>query len=358
MAGARSSASMRLLMIAAFLVAATATHAEVTFVAPQEGAQAIGPQVLEVATDASAIDRVEFLVDGVLIGVARTAPYRVSYDFGTDIASRTVTAKVLSDGYRTTETAHITTASLAGGESMNVDLVEVPLRARASRALQASDLRLRESNVDQTIREIAPVRGAAHFAFVVDRSLSMKDGRLDAAMDAIAAGGDLLRNGDTASLTFFNHHVSPPRPLTEMIAMDVVPSGGTSLRDAIASTLANDEKRTYVVVITDGGDRNSVLSGEEALRRISGTKAIVSAIVLGRPAAFLEQVTATTGGILLRASASNVVEQVERAIADINSRYTIIYQSSGNEPGWRTIEIEPRRSGISIISARKGYFAE
>ena len=345
-------------MIPVLVFAATAAQAGVTFVSPQEGAQAVGAQVLEVTTDNTAVDRVEFLVDGVLIGVARIAPFRVPYDFGTSTAARTVTAKVLSNGYRTTEIAHVATAALTAGESMNVDVVEVPVRARSSRPLRPPDLRLREGDVEQTIREITSVRGAAHFAFVADRSLSMSEGRLEAVVEAIIAARGLLREGDTASLTLFNHHVSPSEPLTAMTTVDVTPSGGTSLRDAIASTLADDAKRTYVVVVTDGGDRNSVLSDEDALRRISGTKTIVSAVVLGRSAPFLERVTATTGGTLLRASTANVAEQVARVIADINSRYTVIYQSSGGRSGWRTIEVEPRTSGVSIVSARRGYFAE
>lgn len=343
---------MRTWLIPAALFAAVAAHGSVAFIAPQTGAQAIGPQLIEVTTDAAAVDRVEFHVDGVLAGVARKAPFRIAYDFGTKLTPRTIEARVYSDGYRRTETARVITASLTAGESINVDLVEVPMRIRSSRTLKASDLRIRENSVEQTIREIQPVRGAAHFAFVVDRSLSMSGGKLEAALSAVNHARKMLRAGDTSSLVVFNHHVGRAGTTGELR-----PSGGTALRDAVASTIADSGKRTYIIAITDGGDRNSLLSTEAALQRVAGTKSTVSAVVLGNDSPFLEQATRMTGGTLLRAGRNDVRRQVERILEDINGRYTVVYQSSGGSPGWRSIEIAPRRRGIQIVSAREGYFA-
>lgn len=349
---------MRTTFAALVLVVAATAQGGVTFLTPPNGAQAIGPQVLEVTSDAANVDRVEFRVDGVLAGIARTAPYRVVFDFGTELASRDVSATVLSDGYRISETAMITTAALTAGETMNVDLVEVPLRVRSSRRLAISDIRVRENSVEQSVREILPLRGPAHFAFVVDRSLSMAGGRLAGALAAVSATQKLLRDGDTASLVLFNHHVSPAEPVRDVADRELTPSGGTSLRDAVASAVDGRAGRTYVIVITDGGDRNSVLTEEAALRAISGTKTIVSAVVLGSASRFLKRAAETTGGTLLSASSSTLRGQTERILADINSRYTVVYQSLGTAAGWRTIAVEARRSGIDVVAARKGYFAQ
>jgi hypothetical protein len=334
-----------------------ALDASVTFVNPQAGAQAVGPQWIEITTNTANIDRVEFYVDGVLAGVARTAPYRIAYDFGVSGAARIVAAKVLSNGYRDSESATVNTAALTAGETMNVDLVEVPLRVKSSRTVRAEDLRIRENDVEQTIRDIKPGRGAAHFAFVVDRSLSMGGGRLDAALQAIDASLSLLRDGDTASLVLFNQNVSRPRELTKNAGAmsDVVPSGGTSLRDAVAS-VPND-RRTYTIVITDGGDRNSQLTDEQALRKISGTKSIVSAIVFGTSAKFLQRAASNTGGTIVSATKQNVAAQLRNVITDINSRYLVVYQSHGTKSGWRTINVTPKSRSIEVTASRKGYFA-
>ena len=111
-------------------------------------------------------------------------------------------------------------------------------------------------------------------------------------------------------------------------------------------------------MITDGGDRNSLTKEEEALRKISGTKTVVNVIAFGEASRFLERATSNTGGTIAAASASNVSERLRGVLADINSRYTIVYQSHGTASGWRSVEVTPRRSGIEVVSARKGYFAE
>ncbi|HEY6842982.1 MAG TPA: Ig-like domain-containing protein [Thermoanaerobaculia bacterium] len=324
-----------------------------TFVSPQQGSQAIGVQPIEVTTTATtAVNRVDFYVDGVLIGVARMPPYRIVHDFGDSLAAHDVSAKIYYDNYTRSETAHVETIA-AGGEALNVDLVEVPLRVRTSRPLNASDIAVKENGIDQTIRDIRADRGPARFVFVVDRSLSMGDGKLDAALRAIDAESKLLRRDDRAEIVFFNHNVSAPRPLPQR--ENVTPSGGTSLRDAVS--WLDSHERTYAIVITDGGDRNSMTSEADALRKISGTKLSLDAIVLGGGSRFLDRAAANTGGEVARANPSTLQRELHRMLLDINSRYTIVYQSHGNPSGWRSIAIEPRRRGLEIAAARKGYFA-
>ena len=64
--------------------------------------------------------------------------------------------------------------------------------------------------------------------------------------------------------------------------------------------------------------------------------------------------------ILAARQANMPKDTVERALrnvmADINSRYLLVYQSSGTKRGWRTIEVTSPR--VEILGARKGYFAE
>ena len=136
----------------------------------------------------------------------------------------------------------------------------------------------------------------------------------------------------------------------------VAPSGGTSLRDAISAVDAR--ARTFAIVITDGGDRNSITSEDEALRKISGTKATLDAIDLGASSRFLERAAKNTGGVIVRASASTIDRELRRMIEDINSRSLLVYQSHGNQSSWRSIAIQPRRRDIEIVNARRGYFAE
>ena len=343
---------MRRIVLLAALMLASAARGGVAFVSPLSGAQAIGPQILEITTDVQAVDRVEFSVDGVLAGVARQAPFRIAFDFGTSLTARTIEAKVWSNGFTASESVSVTTAALTSNDTIDVDLVEVALRVRSSRTVEPSDLKVRENGVTQTVRDVKPERPAAHFAFVVDRSLSMGGGKLEAALGAIRETQKQLRPGDTSSLVLFNHHVGKPQPVGA--PTDATPSGGTSLRDALASVAS--KQRTYAIVITDGGDRNSELSDEDALRRISGTKTIVTAIVLGGShAKFLDRAAANTGGSVTSATKESVAATLRDVLADINSRYLVVYQSHGTKRGWRTIDVSSR---YAIAGARKGYFAE
>lgn len=342
-------------------ILAAVVIAAITFVSPQAGSQAIGVLPIEVTTTATGVDRVEFYVDGALVGVSRKAPYRIAHDFGTSLAGHEIEAKVYSNGFRTVEAARIETAAITAGETLNVDLVEVPTRVRSARPLRAEDLRLKENGIDQTIREVRSDRGPARFVFIIDRSLSMGGGKLEAALRAIDQESKLLRPDDRIEVVLFNHNVMKARPIArgdrvEEIFGGISPSGGTSLRDAVSSIPSHD--RTYAIVITDGGDRNSLTADEVALRRISGTKLILDAIILGNSSDFLERAAKNTGGTIARANASSVQRELHRMILDINSRYTVVYQSHGNRSGWRSISITPRRRGIEIVNARKGYFAE
>lgn len=339
------------------LLAALPASARVTFVSPLQGSQAVGALPIEVTTDAANIDRVELSVDGVLVGVARKAPWRIAHDFGSTLVPHVVTAKVLSNNYRSSESASITTAV---GETFNVDLVEVPLRLRSSRTVRAEDLRVAENGVEQAIRELKPERGPARFVFVIDRSLSMGDGRLAASLRAVDAETGFLRKGDTVTVILFNHNVAAPREVRngEKVATlfaGTTPSGGTSLRDALASIPSGP--RTYAIVITDGGDRNSELSEEAALRRISNTKTVVDAIVLGDTSRFLETAAKNTGGRVVDAERDGIANALHALIEDINSRYTLAYQSHGTKAGWRTITITAKK-GVTVGEARRGYFAD
>lgn len=354
---------MRWLLAVLLMLSASGVRAAsgITFVWPLPGSQAIGQQSIEITTSATAIDRVEFYVDERLAGVARKAPWRVTADFGAEMDVHRVTAKVFSHGFRNVDSATVMTAGLSASEVMDVTLVEVPMRVHSSRAVKAADLRVRENGVTQTIRDIQTTRGKAHFAFVVDRSLSMSAERLPAALRAVRAALASLRNGDTASIVLFNHQVTRPRRIDrsdDLGAMfaEVSPSGGTSLRDAVATAVTADE-RTYVVIITDGGDKNSVLDEESALRRISGRKIIVDAIVLGSRGSFLTRAAANTGGEVVQASATTLERELRDLMQRINSGYLLAYQSSGTTKGWRKIEINPQKSGVKVVHARKGYFA-
>lgn len=342
------------------LVAAPLAGSDLHFVTPLAGGQVVGPTRVEVTTTEVNVDRVEFFVDGVLAGVARQSPFAIVHDFGETIAEHRIAARVSSNGYRNHREISIVTAALSVAEQIAVDLVEVPLRIRSRKSAGASDLELRENGTRQKILELRRGRGATRFVFVVDRSLSMGGGKLTAALRGIERTLPQLRSDDEAQIIFFNHQVSAPRGLGAGDAPSrpaPSPSGGTSLRDALASF--KPARRTVSIVISDGDDRNSFLGTGDALRRIGRSNVVVYALLLGEGNAsdFLERASRTSGGSSVRSTRERLARDLERIFSDLNSRYTAVYQSSATSPGWRSIEVRPRNHSTEIVSARSGYYA-
>ena len=354
-------AKMRSLFLA-LLAALPAFAATVRFVAPAAGSQVIGATALEISTDAAEVDRVEFFVDGTLVGVARRPPYRVTFDFGTSLMAHRIVAYVRSHRFQQTDAGEVRTAAV-GGETITVNLVEVPLRVQATSkaTVTAKDFSVVEEGVTQTIRDVFAERPPSRFVFLVDRSVSMGDGKLTAALASIDDALELLRPDDTAQIIFFNHNFGQLEDLPRAARAsakyaNIEPSGGTALRDAVVSTVK--QERTMTIVLTDGSDRNSETSDEEALCKMSGASSVFFALVFDHASRFLEDASRNTGGSITTISAATARSGMRDLLADINSRYTLTYQSSVKKKGWRAIKIASGRPGVKVLNARKGYFAE
>lgn len=350
----------RVLIAVSALLLASASEAAVKFVVPADGSQTFGRQLLEVTTDTPRVDRVEFYVDGALVAVARVPPYRASYDFGDGSRARSVSAKVISSSYSKSETATVRTAGLTLQDQLTVDLVEVPLRLRSSRKPRNGDIAIVENGAPQEVLELRNSRGPTSFVFVVDRSLSMDRGKLDAARRAIEGEVRKLRPGDRAALLFFNQRVAGAKTVSN--ASDVTrafaavsPSGGTSLRDALLSL--DPSQRTTAIVISDGADRNSEASEATTLRKVARQNLFVHSILLGNGSAesMLRELSSRTGGGFELAEARTLDAAMERIFAEINSRWVAVYQSTNHGAGWRSIKVTPRDSRIEVVTARKGY---
>lgn len=348
-------------IVLASMAPLSAAAAEIRFVTPLDGAQVFGATLLEVEASGESIDRIELLVDGVLVGVARRAPFRVVHDFGESTVSHSIEAILHHDGFRRSERATISTMPLMTEQSLTIDLVEVPLRIRGPGTPSAKDLIVRENGIDQRILEIAATRGPAHFTFVVDRSLSMGEGRLQSALEAVASILPRLRAGDSASLILFNHRVDRPIDLRTgadlHAARELAPSGGTSLREALASI--REERSRIIITITDGTDRSSAIDEESALRKIGTSRTTVHALTLGNDASgFLRKATRQTGGAMVRSRAPSLRTDLQALFDEIDSRHVVIYQSTNSGAGWREISVRSARRSVSTDLARTRYYAK
>jgi len=352
--------SRRLVVISLVLVMFVGSvRAAVKIVVPPDGSQVLGKGFVEVDTDIPEIDRLEVYVDGLLAGVARRAPWRVPADFGDMVTSHRIEARVFSHRYSHQESSFVTTTGMSASQMVNVDLVEVPLKIRSARRVVARDLEIREDGTLQNILELKPTRSATHFTFVIDHSLSMAGGRLQAALAASRNALAELRPGDSAGIILFNHRVETVELFTRSWrAEETTPSGGTSLRDAVAA--AAGAGRGIIIVVSDGDDRNSTLDEQRALRLVSKANVTLYALTLGRGAGsrFLENAASKSGGTCISSDRSSLSRDLNRLMNEINGSYVAEYQSSASERGWRNVVAIARGRGISILTSRKGYYSE
>jgi hypothetical protein len=353
---------IRLTLMAMLLSAATlgAEAGAITFATPREGEQVLGVAAIELAIGDVSIDRVDFYVDGTLVGVARQAPWRILHDFGDALSSRHIDARVFSDGFHSETGISVTTGSVVLHEKVQVDLVEVPLELRGSTSrLRPADLRVVEDGLDREVLELVPARLPSRFVFVVDRSSSMNEGKLAATLAAVERACNALRADDEAALLFFSHQVSPLRTITSCaVDEEITASGGTSLRDALVSI--DSSSRTIVIAISDGDDRNSFTSTRDALDHLGHANITLYALALGRGegAEFLRRSAGITGGSFRRTSRRNVEKDLMATIAELDRRWTLTYQSNAETIGWRSIDVESRKRGLQVRSVRSGYHVQ
>src|SRR5688572_31234205 len=69
------------------------------------------------------------------------------------------------------------------------------------------------------------------------------------------------------------------------------------------------------------------------------TCALPISIVLGDShTRFLDRAASNTGGTVVSATRTSVTSALARLLADINSRYLVVYQSKSKSRGWRSEE--------------------
>lgn len=311
--------------------------------------------LIEVTSERPDVDRIEIRVDGALAGVLRRAPFRLPFDFGDGSTGRTIRADLFAAGYSVRESATLTTMPLDATE-VTIDWVELPVDLRGRSEVDPASIEVRENGVVQAVRKVERVRGPARFVFVIDRSLSMRGGRLEQALAAVRATQPRLRADDRAEVILFNHRIEPPVPLSEAVSAEA--SGGTALRDALASI--RPDERTIAIVLSDGGDRSSFLPRDEALARVGVSRLTVHAIALGRGDGtdFLREAARRTGGLFLRSGDGSLRRELGHLFDEIDARWTVSWQSTLDGRGWRTIDVAARERGLSVRSLRRGYFAE
>lgn len=211
-------------------------------------------------------------------------------------------------------------------------------------------------------------------ALLIDASASMTYSMQDVTKAAHTFATQTLRKGDRCGVYAIRDVPRVMQPLTDDQALigkaldNIVATGETSLYDGIDTAirdLKNEKFRRAIVILTDGGDNDSLDSWNDVER---------SAREAGIPIYFLayESMEATgdrdfdrmtflageTGGFVARATPETLVAKYTDIEKDLRAQFAITYQvtSFAKHNEWRTVRVllnSPKLTARTI----GGYFA-
>ena len=259
--------------------------------------------------------------------------------------------------------------------SSGVNVVEVyaavtDRSGRAMTGLTRDAFTVLEDNQPQAIATFSEGDFPLSVAIAIDRSFSMKGTELASARAGAQAFLEALRPDDQAMVIAIGSEVETVAPLstdrpgqTDAIGR-LQPWGTTELHDAIIGSIdaiQSARGRRALLLLSDGSDRYSTATAQDAIERARRSDVMVYPFALGstRPPLFAE-LAALTGGRSFFPRDLRQVTDSARVVADeLRHQYLLGYTPARaptrGENQWRSITVRVSRPGVTV-RARDGYF--
>ncbi|HEV8631821.1 MAG TPA: VWA domain-containing protein, partial [Thermoanaerobaculia bacterium] len=261
--------------------------------------------------------------------------------------------------------------------AVDVDLVEVYTAAfdehgRPVQDLAGTDFEVREDGRPQTMRKFQKVTNLPlQFGMLVDTSASMADSLPEVQQAALGFFRDSLEPADRAAVLTFSEEPRLATPFTgdlERLSAALVglkAERGTALWDSLVFALhyfQGTPGRRALLVFSDGADRGSKYTFDQALAYAEHSGVSVYAISFGgagtsllEGARRLGKLTEATGGrAFVLGGVGELAKTYDAIDEDLRSQYLLVYQSDGNGPGFRAVDVRVRRPGVTT-RAMRGY---
>jgi Ca-activated chloride channel family protein len=234
--------------------------------------------------------------------------------------------------------------------------------------LTRDDFTVVEDGQRQTISTFTEGDFPLSVAVAVDRSFSMTK-QLAVEQSAAQTFLGALRPSDESMLVTIGSEVETAAPLStdrgaQLKALgNVTPWGTTGLHDAIIEAIDAIQAakgRRALVLLSDGNDRYSKASSNDALERARRSDVMIYPVALGRarPPLFAE-LASLTGGRSFQPKDSPQANEIMRTIADeLRHQYLLGYTPSrpivAGDRQWRSITVRLGRPDLTV-RARDGY---
>jgi Ca-activated chloride channel homolog len=231
---------------------------------------------------------------------------------------------------------------------------------------------IRENGDPQQITAFAAGEFPVSAAVALDRSFSMAGERLAAAKSAARSFLGGLRPTDESMLIAVGSTTDILAPLgtnrreqlDALAALDAF--GTTGLYDSIVAALEAIQAargRRALLLLSDGDDRYSKTTADEALERARASDVLIYPIALGRtrPHAFAELATLTGGRSFHVRDARQLPDTLQAIASELRNQYLIGYSplkpplAGSNE--WRSIAVTVSRPDV-MVRARDGYLVK
>jgi VWFA-related protein len=245
--------------------------------------------------------------------------------------------------------------------------------------LKVEDFVLFEDGVEQTITQFVGERVPVSLGMLLDISESMIGRRMDDARFAISRFlQDLLVEDDEVFLTVFNHRPRVLEAWTQDRARlgralePIVPTGGTSIYDALMSALPlfaqRANQRAAIVLISDGADTASDHDIKQVRTELRRNDAFVYALAIDAPGRrpvsgrvdpyALRDLTDDSGGYTeVVHDSADLVAATARIADELNHQYLLGYAAPrGPDRQYHSIRLRTRDPGYRVRT-RKGYVA-
>jgi Ca-activated chloride channel homolog len=197
----------------------------------------------------------------------------------------------------------------ASTELVQVSVIALDQQGRIAADLTKQDFEVFEDGVKQDIIECMSDSGPVSIAFVLDKSRSMRTnlplvikGAFNLLDTHVNAEDEfLLVSFDSRPQLILPQFTSDAETLKQLISSRIVEAKGlTSLYDAIYLAVGNVKQKANnthraVIVITDGGDTNSIYSKRETLEYLEEAEVPVFAVNASEPNIFQTFVIGKSG---------------------------------------------------------------